>query len=128
MLTQGMSLKKELTVTSTDTAAALGSGDLEVFATPAMISLMELTSRLCVGDALEQGQTTVGTLVNISHTAATPVGMRISCEATLVEIDGRRLVFDVVATDECGIIGKGTHERFIVDSAKFQAKANSKNS
>lgn len=128
MLTVGMTLKKETTVTPTDTAAALGSGDLEVFATPAMISLMELTSRLCVGSDLDEGQTTVGTLVNIAHTAATPVGMKVSCVATLTEIDGRRLVFDVEASDECGVIGKGTHERFIVDSAKFQAKANSKNS
>lgn len=126
MLTTGMTLKKEMTVTANDTAAALGSGDLEVFATPAMISLMELTSRLCVGDALDEGQTTVGTLVNIAHTAATPIGMKVTCESTLIEIDGRRLIFDVVASDECGVIGKGSHERFIVDSAKFQAKANAK--
>ncbi len=126
MLEIGITLKKDFTVSKESTAAALGSGDLDVYATPSMISLMELTARCAVGNALEEGMTTVGTLVNISHLAATPVGMRVTCQATLVEIDGRRLVFKVEASDEKGLIGQGTHERFIVDAAKFQAKANAK--
>lgn len=126
MLEIGMTLTKEFTVTSEATALALGSGDLDVYATPSMISLMELTARCAVGDALDEGMTTVGTLVNISHVAATPVGMTVTCTATLTEIDGRRLVFNVEANDEKGLIGKGSHERFIVDAQKFQSKTDAK--
>lgn len=126
MLKTGLKLSNEITVTENLTAKSLGSGDLDVYATPSMISLMELTSRCAVGPYLEEGMTTVGTLVNVSHVSATPIGMKVSCTATLTEIDGRRLVFEVEASDEKGLIGKGTHERFIVDSVKFQSKTDSK--
>lgn len=126
MLEIGMTLTNEITVTKDVTALALGSGDLDVYATPSMISLMELTARCAVGDALDDGMTTVGTLVNVSHVAATPVGMKVTCKATLTEVDGRRLVFNVEANDEKGLIGQGIHERFIVDSAKFQSKTDAK--
>lgn len=126
MLEIGITLTKEFTVSKESTALALGSGDLDVYATPSMISLMELTSRCAVGNELEEGMTTVGTLVNVSHVAATPVGMTVTCTAKLIEIDGRRLVFEVKASDEKGLIGKGTHERFIVDSVKFQSKTDAK--
>ncbi|MBP5644736.1 MAG: dihydrolipoamide acyltransferase, partial [Bacteroidales bacterium] len=75
---------------------------------------------------LDEGQGTVGTLVNVTHSAATPVGMRVWCDSELVEVDRRRLVFSVKAYDECGPIGEGTHERFVIDSAKFQAKIDAK--
>ncbi len=106
----------------------MGSGTLEVFATPAMVALMEAAAYRSVAEALEPGTGTgtVGTLMNIQHVSATPVGMRVTAESELVEIDGRRLVFTVKALDEAGVIGTGTHERFIVADEKFMAKAEKK--
>jgi predicted thioesterase len=75
---------------------------------------------------LDEGQGTVGTLVNVSHVSATPIGMRVWCDSELVEVDRRRLVFSVKAYDEAGLIGEGTHERFIIDSAKFMEKLKAK--
>ena len=75
---------------------------------------------------LDEGQGTVGTLVNVAHTSATPIGMRVWCDSELVEVDRRRLVFNVKAYDECGLIGEGTHERFIIDTAKFMEKIKAK--
>ena len=116
----------EQTVTPDLTAARIGSGLVEVFATPMMIALIEQTCLESVLPFLAEGQGTVGTLVNVSHSAATPVGMRVWCDSELIEVDRRRLVFSVHAYDECGLIGEGTHERFIIDSARFQAKIDSK--
>lgn len=107
-------------------ARVVGSGTLDVFATPAMIALVEETAWKSVATHLEEGCGTVGTLVNVMHTAPTPLGMKVKCETELVEVDGRRLVFSVKVSDECGEIAKGSHERFIINEAKFQAKANSK--
>lgn len=118
--------KQEIIVTEEKTAKAMGSGELNVFATPAMIALMENTAYTSVAGRLEAGQGTVGTLMNVQHVAATPVGMKVVCETELVEIDRRRLVFKVKASDEAGLIGEGTHERFIVDNAKFQSRADAK--
>lgn len=118
--------KEELIVNETNTAEALGSGSLAVFATPAMIALMEKTARLSVAPFLEDGQSTVGTLVNVKHLSASPVGMKITCRTELKEIDRRRLVFHVECSDEAGIIGEGEHERFIIDEAKFMAKTEAK--
>lgn len=122
----GIKGRKEITVTQEVTAQALGSGLLPVFATPAMVALMEGTAAESVEPFLEGGYTTVGTALNIKHTSATPVGMRVYCESVLTEADGRRLVFSVTAFDECGEIGGGTHERFIVKSEKFMEKAAAK--
>ena len=108
------------------TAGHIGSGTVRVFATPMMVSLMERTSRLSVKPYLEDGQETVGTLVNVSHVSATPVGMKVWCDSELVEVDRRRLVFKVRVCDECGLVGEGTHERFIIDEKKFQAKTDAK--
>ena len=116
----------EQNVTPELTAARIGSGLVEVFATPMMIALIEQTCLESVLPYLEEGQGTVGTLVNVTHSAATPVGMRVWCDSELVEVDRRRLVFAVKAYDECGPIGEGTHERFVIDSAKFQAKIDAK--
>lgn len=118
--------QEELIVNEMNTAETLGSGSLAVFATPAMIALMEKTARLSVAPFLEDGQSTVGTLVNVKHLSASPVGMKITCRTELKEIDRRRLVFHVECSDEAGIIGEGEHERFIIDEAKFMAKTEAK--
>lgn len=118
--------QEELIVNEMNTAEALGSGSLAVFATPAMIALMEKTARLSVAPFLEDGQSTVGTLVNVKHLSASPVGMKITCRTELNEIDRRRLVFHVECSDEAGMIGEGEHERFIIDEAKFMAKTEAK--
>ena len=125
-LTKGIIGKKELTVTMDKTAAAVGSGLLDVFATPQMIALMEATASESVAPYLDAGCSSVGTLVNVSHVAATPVGMTVRCESELTEVEGRKLTFMVKAYDECGLIGEGTHERFIIFSEKFMAKTNAK--
>lgn len=118
--------KGEIVVTKDVTAAAIGSGMVDVFATPMMISLMENTCAKSVASHLQADESTVGTHVNVSHCAATPIGMKVYCESKLIEIDRRKLTFKVTAYDERGLIGEGLHERFIIDSKKFQAKINSK--
>lgn len=122
----GIKGHKELVVTDELTASHLGSGLVKVFATPMMVALMEGTCAESVEQCLEEGQSTVGTHVDISHCAATPVGMKVWCDSELVEIDRRRLTFKVSAFDERGLIGEGTHERFIIDMAKFQQKIDNK--
>ena len=109
MLEIGIKGHGKLTVTDSMTAAALGSGAIEVLSTPIMIALMEKTSRMSIADYLEENQRTVGTVVNIKHLAATPVGMEVTCETELIEIDRRRLVFKVACYDKDGIIGEGLH-------------------
>lgn len=126
MLTVGISNEITRDVTNENTAASLGSGLLDVFATPAMVALMEETCMKSVQDELDEGCGTVGTGLTIHHVSATPVGMKVYCVSKLVEVDGRKLVFDVQAFDEAGLIGQGTHERFIIDSEKFFAKAKKK--
>ena len=126
MLEKGIKGVQTETVTDDKTAAAVGSGGLEVYATPSMIALMEKTALLSVEKELDEGMTTVGTKIDIIHTSASPVGSVITCESLLTEIDRRRLVFSVTAFDDSGEIGKGTHERFIVDSTKFMEKTASK--
>lgn len=123
MLTVGISNEITKTVTKETTAAALGSGLLEVYATPAMVALMEETCMRSVQEELEEGWGTVGTGLTIHHISATPVGMKVRCASKLVEVDGRKLVFDVQAFDEAGLIGQGTHERFIIENEKFFQKA-----
>jgi predicted thioesterase len=126
MLEVGLKGHQESKVTQEYTAKAMGSGSLEVYATPAMIALMEETAFVSVQEHLEDGCGTVGTKVDIEHVAASPLGMKITCDSVLREIDGRRLVFDLEVIDEKGLIGKGTHERFIIDNEKFQKKTNQK--
>ena len=122
----GIRGEKTLLVAPENTAAALGSGCLPVFATPAMITLMELCAAESVGGLLDEGFSTVGTGVDIKHLSATPVGMRVRCETELVEVDRRRLVFVCRAYDEAGLIGEGKQERFVVENEKFMAKVESK--
>lgn len=106
------------------TAAALGAGGVRVFATPLMINLMENAAWRAVQPGLEPGETTVGSLVNIRHLAATPVGATVTATAELVEVDGRRLVFRVEARDDKQLIGEGTHERARVLLERFLARVN----
>lgn len=113
-------------VTENKTALSVGSGSLAVYATPSMLALIEKAACEALKGVLDETETTVGTLLNVKHIAATPVGMQVSATAELVEREGRRLVFKVVANDECGVIGEGIHERFIVNSEKFIQKTYSK--
>ena len=128
VLETGIRGKLTETVTEEKTAAALGSGTLRVYATPAMIALMERTAMQSVAPYLEDGMTTVGTSLDIKHTAPTPGGGEVTCESELTGIDRRRLVFRVTAYDAAGEIGSGTHERFIVDCDKFINKAKERTS
>lgn len=105
-----------------NTAAAVGAGGVEVFGTPMMIALMENAAWRAVADHLDDGQVTVGTLVNVKHLAATPLGQHVRATAELTEIDRRRLVFKVEAYDEKQKIGEGFHERFIVTLDRFLQK------
>lgn len=126
MLAAGIKGEMTMKVEKENTAAVMKSGTLAVFATPAMIALIEETAWKSVAEELEEGSVTVGTSLNINHLAATPVGMCVTCQTTLVEVDGRRLVFSVDVEDETGKVGEGTHERFIVFAEKFQSKADAK--
>lgn len=114
------------TVTPELTAKAVGSGEVNVFATPMMIALMEQAAYTAVGESLPEGYTTVGTHMDSTHLAATPVGMEVRAEAKLIEVDNKKLVFSVEAYDEKECIGKGVHTRFAVDSVRFHTKAEAK--
>ncbi len=122
MLETGKSFTQEVTVTSKDSAAAYGSGHLEVFATPAMVGLMENTAIRCIDGLLAPDNDTVGIEINVQHTKATAVGQKVYCKATLIEIDGRRLRFDIDAWDDKGKIGHAIHDRFIIQPEKFMSK------
>ena len=125
-LTVGSKGRAEALVTEDKTAAAVGSGLVPVFATPYMVALMENAAVNAVQAGLEAGQGTVGTRLEVTHDAATPVGMKVWAEAELTAMDGKKLTFTVRAFDEAGPIGEGTHERFIVNVEKFTAKCQSK--
>lgn len=127
MLQPGIKAEKSLTVTDANTAKTMGSGTLDVFATPAMVALIEQTAYTSIESELEPGWGSVGTSLNIQHLSATPVGMTVTATTELVEVDRRRLVFHAEVYDEKGLVGKGTHERFLVENKKFQAKADAKN-
>ena len=126
VLTTGIKGNRELIVTEELTAQAIGSGELPVLATPAVIALAEETAWRSVATFLEPGQGTVGTKLEVEHISATPVGMKVRCETELTEIDRRKLTFSVAVFDEAGVVVKGTHCRFIVENEKFLKKAESK--
>ena len=110
------------TVTESNTAQAMHSGSLPVFATPSMCALMEEAACAAVANCLEEGTGTVGISLSISHSAPTALGDQVEAEAQLTSVEGRKLTFAVIAKDAKGTIGKGIHERFIIDNAKFMAK------
>lgn len=126
MLEKGIKGTLESIVTKENTAKAMGSGELDVYATPAMIALMEETAYKSVASELDAGSGSVGILMNVKHVAASPVGMKITCQSELESVEGRKLTFKVEAYDEAGLIGEGTHERFIIVNSKFQEKADKK--
>lgn len=126
MLEVGLKHTCEVLVTEDRTAATVGSGSLPVFATPMLLALAEKCCCECLAAHLEEGTTTVGTAANINHTAATPVGMTVSCTCELTAIDGRRLEFALTMCDAAGEVGNGTHERFIVAADRFMAKVSRK--
>ena len=126
ILKSGLKAEKADTVTEKNLASSLGSGGLEVFATPAMIAIMESAALSAVDPLLPPGWSTVGTELNVKHFSATPLGMKVSARAELLNIDGRALSFKVEAFDDAGKIGEGLHSRFIVENEKFLAKVKSK--
>ena len=128
LITADVEAQKAETVTDKNTAAAWGSGGIDVYATPAMVALMECTAYAAVQSLLPPGWSTVGTELNIQHLSATPLGMKVNARAELLAVDGRALSFKVEAFDEAGKIGEGTHSRFIVEVKKFLAKVEGKKS
>ncbi len=118
----GLSFIIEKTILPEDSATHYGSGLVEVFATPAMIALMEKTALECVNHLLPESNTTVGTSISIKHTKATRIGKVVKCTARVVEVDRKKIVFELSAEDDQGQIGFGTHTRFIIDQAEFMAK------
>ncbi|MEA4901217.1 thioesterase family protein [Desulfitobacterium sp.] len=117
----GLKGRAENVVNEGNTAKSMGSGSLEVYATPALVALMEAAAVNALN--LEAGESSVGTALEIKHAAATPIGMKVWAEAELVEIDRRRLVFAINAYDEVEKIGSGRHERFIIQTERFLSKA-----
>lgn len=113
-------------VTKDNTASRYGSGLVDVFATPAMVALMEKAALNAVLPHLPEGFNTVGTEVCVKHTKATPMGWEVHSKAILHEVDGKKLVFEVIAWDKEGEIGRGTHTRYIIDSKRFLEKFSSK--
>ncbi|MDQ3811847.1 MAG: thioesterase family protein [Chloroflexota bacterium] len=122
----GLIGEAETIVDRAQLASSYGSGLIDVFATPAMIALMEQAAQASVEHVLAPGATSVGTHVEVRHLAATPLGMHVRARAELIEVDGRRLLFRVSAADAVETIGQGTHERAIVDSARLLARASAK--
>lgn len=122
MLKEGLKYSSNTIVDKKNTALTLGSGDMDVFATPAMVALMENAAMKTVADYLPQSSTTVGSLINVSHIKPSGLGEIIEATATLTAIEGRKLTFEVKATDSNGTIGEGTHIRFVVDREKFLSK------
>lgn len=113
-------------VSEKNTAKTMGSGSLDVFATPSMVALMEQAASELCDKFVDEGITTVGTQMNVSHLSATPLGVQVSAVAEVTSCDGRKVCFDVSAFDCAGLIGKGTHERFCVKIDKFMAKTSEK--
>ncbi len=121
-LKKGLSAQSSQIVNSENTAEKLGSGDLAVFATPAMIALMENAAMKAVAEALPAGSTTVGTEMNATHIKASKVGAEIVATAVVTEVEGRMIKFNVGARDGDSLIGEGVHTRFVVDREKFMSK------
>ena len=122
-ITVGMRGEAFSDVERSDTAKEVGSGDLLVYATPCMVALMEGAACEAIAGALKDTETTVGTLLNVEHLSATPVGLEVRAEAEVTAIEGKVITFEVAAFDEAGQIGKGIHKRVIVNSQKFLDKA-----
>ena len=125
-LKPGLRASTEILVGTSDTAHHVGSGKIKVLATPVMVMLLEEAALKAVEGLLSSGYQTVGTRLDISHTAATPVGMRVKAYAEVTEVTGRKLIFRVWADDEIERIGEGTHERIIVEVERFDRRTRAK--
>ena len=125
-ITVGMKGTAQTAVEREDTAYEVGSGDLLVYATPCMVALMEGAACDAIADVMPEGKTSVGTMLNISHLAATPVGMEVHAEAEVTEVEGNMITFQITAFDEAGKIGEGTHKRAVITSQKFLDKVYAK--
>ena len=125
-ITVGLTGEAEMMVGTSDTAPRIGSGRIAVLATPKMVSLMEEAALAAIEHLLPEGKQSLGTHLDITHIAATPVGMTVKAEAELIEVNGRKLLFAVRARDEMDLIGEGRHERVVVTAATFQARINEK--
>lgn len=126
MLQVGLSQELTFSVTPELSAKAVGSGTLEVLATPIMIARMEQAAWTAAAPHLDPGSATVGTLMNVQHLSPSPLGMSVTCRAELIETDGRRLVFRVTAWDAAGTVGEGVHERAVIQNERFMDKARKK--
>ena len=122
MIQEGLFFTSDVEVSIANCAVTMGSGDLAVFATPAMVALMENAAMQAVAQALPEGATTVGAEMNVTHIKPSGVGAKVSATATLTAVEGRKLTFSVVASDDGGVIGEGVHVRYIVDRVRFMAK------
>ncbi|MDO4672571.1 thioesterase family protein [Falsiporphyromonas endometrii] len=122
MIEVGLSKSAKTKVLKENTAVSVGSGDLSVFATPMMVALMENAALSVIQPFLSDEESSVGILINVKHTRASAIGREVIATATIKEVDGRRIVFDVKAEDELGEIGSGVHERFIINKQKFLSK------
>ena len=125
-ITIGMKGQASTLVEREDTALEVGSGDLLVYATPCMAALMEGAACEAIAPALGETETTVGTVLNLEHLSATPVGMEVRAEAEVTAVEGKAVTFSTQAFDEAGLIGRGTHKRVVVSSHKFLDKTYSK--
>lgn len=125
-LKPGLSARAQTVVEQKDTAKAMASGLAEVFATPMLIALMEKAAYTAVQPQLPQGYSTVGIHIDASHLAATPIGLKVWAQATLVEMNGKRLIFDIEAFDEKDKIGEARHVRYIIEESRFLKKAYAK--
>lgn len=122
----GLKGRAETVVVPENTAAAVGSGLVPVFATPSMIALMEQAASSSLLPALEEGQGSVGTLINVTHESATPIGMKVWAETEVTEVNGKQITFTVSAYDEAGLIGRGTHKRALITVDRFLSRAQQK--
>ena len=122
----GLKGRSETVVTSANTADTVGSGLLPVFSTPYMIALMENAASTSLLPYLAEGEGSVGIHLDVSHDAATPMGMKVWAESEVIAVEGKKITFAVSAYDEAGLIGKGTHQRFIIQSERVLAKAQGK--
>lgn len=121
-ITKGMCYASKCKATEERLACNMGSGDMRVLATPAMVALMENAAMLCIAPCLEESQSTVGISIQTTHTKATPAGSDFEAVATVEAVDGRKITFRIIARDGEGVIGEAVHERFIVDREKFLSK------
>ena len=119
---KGLIYTSTLVITTEHVAAIMGSGDLHVFATPAMVALMENAAMMAVAEHLPEGATTVGAMINTSHVKPSPIGDTVTTTAVLTEVEGRKLTFSIKAEDSKGVIGEAVHVRYVVDREKFLSK------